>query len=287
MPALSHHHAAAVTKLLLIGDSGSGKTSALASLARAGYKLRIADFDNGTDILANLLAKEPEALANVVYEPLTDKLVASNGETRLANVQRSAFKRGLDLFTHWKMPETTGPNGEKFEAYDLGKPADWGPDTVLVVDSLTMFSNAAQRYTDTMMPAKDKRMAIYNAQQYIEQTLAMLYSDAVTCNVIVLAHVKEITDEDGDVQEAYAASIGTALSKKIGAYFNNVASVTMNLKGGNEVRTINTRTQSALLLKCTAPAAAQKTYPHETGLADFFLALRGGKGPQAKLQKVA
>lgn len=286
MPALINHHVANVTKLLLIGESGSGKTSALASLARAGYNLRIADFDNGTDILANLLRNEPEAQARVVYEPLTDKLVASNGETRLANAQKSAFKRGLDLFTHWKMGETLGPSGEIYPAYDLGKPADWGADTVLVVDSLTMLSNAAQRYTDAMFPAKDKRMAIYNAQQYIEQVLALLYSDAITCNVIVLAHVKEITDEDGDVQEAYPASIGTALSKKIGAYFNNVASVTMTLKGSTEVRTINTKTQSPLLLKCTAPTAALKNYPHETGLADFFLALRGGKGPAVK-QKAA
>ena len=50
MPNLSKHQSSEFTKLLLMGDSKSGKTGALASLVLAGYKLRILDFDNGLEI---------------------------------------------------------------------------------------------------------------------------------------------------------------------------------------------------------------------------------------------
>ena len=62
MPALSDHQSSQTTKMLFIGDSGSGKTGALASLAAAGYNLRILDVDNGVDILANLLRDPQVAL---------------------------------------------------------------------------------------------------------------------------------------------------------------------------------------------------------------------------------
>ena len=55
MANISKHKSTSVTKLLLCGVSGSGKTSALASLANAGKKLRILDYDDGLDILPEFL----------------------------------------------------------------------------------------------------------------------------------------------------------------------------------------------------------------------------------------
>ena len=57
MPKGSAHTSAIITKMLLIGASGSGKTGALASLAAAGYKLRILDYDNGLDFLMRYMRK--------------------------------------------------------------------------------------------------------------------------------------------------------------------------------------------------------------------------------------
>ena len=50
MASIKNHTSVDVTKLLLVGDSGSGKTASLATLANAGYKLRILDYDNGLDL---------------------------------------------------------------------------------------------------------------------------------------------------------------------------------------------------------------------------------------------
>ena len=41
MPPLSESTASHFVKLMYIGDSGTGKTGSLASLAAAGYKLRL------------------------------------------------------------------------------------------------------------------------------------------------------------------------------------------------------------------------------------------------------
>lgn len=63
MASIKEHTSADVTKLLLVGDSGSGKTAALASLANAGKNLRILDYDDGLSILPDLLT--PEGVSRV------------------------------------------------------------------------------------------------------------------------------------------------------------------------------------------------------------------------------
>ena len=66
MPSLANHQSNQFTKLLLIGDAKSGKTGSLVSLVKAGYKLRILDFDNLLDILKFKVMEEcPDKLDNV------------------------------------------------------------------------------------------------------------------------------------------------------------------------------------------------------------------------------
>ena len=78
-------------KMLLIGDTGSGKTGALASLAKAGYKLHILDFDNGVPVIASYL-NEAE-LKTVEVEVLTDKMkVLPNGQVIPEDCQRPSRK---------------------------------------------------------------------------------------------------------------------------------------------------------------------------------------------------
>ncbi|KKK98315.1 hypothetical protein LCGC14_2644000, partial [marine sediment metagenome] len=78
MPQGTKHQSHNVTKLLNIGDSGAGKTSALACLADAGYRLIIADFDNGLDILIKIIKKKnAKALENLYYETFTDEMQMS------------------------------------------------------------------------------------------------------------------------------------------------------------------------------------------------------------------
>ena len=58
MPSLANHQSNEYTKMLLEGDSGSGKTGSLASLVAAGFSLRILDMDNGLEPLKQFVQKE-------------------------------------------------------------------------------------------------------------------------------------------------------------------------------------------------------------------------------------
>ncbi len=50
LPLLTSSLPSKPIKLALLGNSGDGKTGALASLANAGYRLAVFDFDGGLDI---------------------------------------------------------------------------------------------------------------------------------------------------------------------------------------------------------------------------------------------
>ena len=134
MPSLAKHQSNEYTKLLIEGDSGSGKTGALTSLVAAGYKLRILDFDNGLETLKQYVLKEcPERINNVEYRTLRDKRKA-NPAGPIIDGQPKAFVDGLKMLDRWK-----------YDDIDLGVPAEWGPEYVIVLDSLTFFSDAASR----------------------------------------------------------------------------------------------------------------------------------------------
>ena len=272
MPALSNHQSQRITKMLLIGNSGSGKTSALASLARAGYNLRIIDADAGTDILFNLLRDDPAAMERVIYELCQDKMKSVNGQAIPDGIP-GATKKALGLMTHWKMPETKGTDGVVYPAYDLGPISAWGSKDILVIDSLTHFSIAALRYCRVTMPSKDGRMDYYNAQQIIEGMLGLLCSDAIKCNVIVISHITYIGEEGN--QRGYPAAIGSALSARIGSYFNTCLQVATKGFGANTKRMIYTQPIGDVDIKNSAPIGMPKEFGIENGLAEFFAHVRG------------
>ena len=58
MAKFAEHQVSAITRALVVGDSGAGKTSLLASVANGGYNLRVLDTDGQLDPLAGWLTKE-------------------------------------------------------------------------------------------------------------------------------------------------------------------------------------------------------------------------------------
>ncbi len=59
MPTLDQHQSAEVVKVLVIADSGAGKSGLIGSLANAGYRCFIADMDNGLDVLRDPKVVKP------------------------------------------------------------------------------------------------------------------------------------------------------------------------------------------------------------------------------------
>ena len=273
MPSLADHQSNEFTKMLIMGDPGSGKTGALASLVCAGYKLRIADFDNGLEVLKQFVLKDcPSKIGNVEYRTFRDKRKATSLGPTLDGSPR-AFIDFIKMLDHWR-----------YDDLDLGKPAEWGPDTIFVVDSLTMLSDSCFDWRVPLTPKGksgdyDKRATYFDSQNAIEEILKITTSEWFRTNLIVLAHVKYMEQTDG--LKGYPITVGSALSPQVPMYFNTVA-LCKTQPGGK--RTIQTVATSMIDLKNPKPFEMAPSYPIETGLADFFKVLRAQ--PKPALRKV-
>jgi len=241
--------------MIVLGDPGTGKTGGLASLVKAGYKLAILDYDNGLDILRLFIEHEcPDKIDNVIFKSLRDKYKMINTQL-IVDGPPKAFTDGLKLLDEWP---------------DYGKPSEWGPEWVLVVDSLTHCGRASFDWAKVAMPKNpDPRAAYFFAQTGIEAMLADLTSEYFRTNVIVITHVNYVDTEDGK-RKGYPNAIGSALSPKIGSWFNSMALCTMK---GKE-RVIQTAPTGQIDLKNPAPFAMLPEYPISTGLAEFFKVLK-------------
>lgn len=263
MPSLSAHQSAEFTKLLIMGDSGTGKTSALASLVAAGYALRILDFDNGLDSLAAQIRRRcPEKIEAVRFVTLRDKYKGSAAGPILDGPP-TAFVQAMKLLDKWKLDNE-----------DLGSPVGWGPETICVIDSFTFMGDAAFNWAKSMNPgAKEPRTWFYGAQQACENVLAQLTSESFRTNVIVISHIRYMDRPDG-TKKGYPTAVGSALGPTIPAYFNSVAQCETDAAGK---RTIRTASHAMIDLKNPASFSMAPVLPIENGLADFFKTVRGQK----------
>ncbi len=285
MPTLDDHSSSSVTKLMLIGDSGMGKTGALASLVVAGYKLYILDFDNGIDILANVLRKKnPALLREVRYKTITDNMKVVGGKIQATSSK--AWNEAVGMLSTWN--DGTEP---KISVATLG------PKDVLVIDSLTFAGKAALRFICAMngrLAAKPYQSDFGEAQQLLENLLGMLYSTELKCNVVVLSHIREVgktttiavsdrdgkesakvVEEEGSRKGFAETGTGRALSPIVGRFFNSVLMVDMIGTGEHARRQIVTVPTGNIGLKNSAPGLVKAKYSLETGLAEYFAALRG------------
>lgn len=262
-----------------MGDSGSGKTGALTSLVKAGYKLRILDMDNGLETLKQYVLKEaPERVETIEFRTLRDKRKASPLGPIIDGPPK-AFIEALKMLDRWKYKNEDGTET------DLGVPAEWGPDCILVIDTLTFLSDAAFDFREPLTPrgpkGSDARATYKDAQDAVENVLALLTSESFRTNVIVNAHVRYVDNPDG-TKKGYPTSIGSALSPQIPAYFNTVALCETSAGGKRTIRTVAT---AMIDLKNPKPFEVAPSYPIEIGLGEFFKTLRNQPKEEPKPPK--
>lgn len=277
-------------KMLLIGESGSGKTGALASLAAAGFNLRILDIDKGSEILLNLLTqsdsiyvkKDPLCAERVDIVQVSDPMRNINGV--LAAQDSIGWPKAMKLLENWSDGET-----------QLGKITSWGLQDVLVIDSLTGLSKLAYNFYLKMngklgqqLSGYESQRAIGSTQGYIKDLLDLLYNDAVGCNIIVISHITAVSEAGGmpqveggeykNIPTAYPSSIGRALSPLISRWFNNAVVAHKVVQGSRSVHKIFTQSQfiggQNISAKTAAPLRVKPFYGIENGLAELFSDLR-------------
>lgn len=295
MPAITDHQSQRSTKMLLIGDSSSGKTGALASLVSAGFNLRILDFDNGLDILwgyvtsaeSPYVKRAPQCAANVRYITCTDQFRAVAGAPQ--PIRAVAWQRAIEAIYNWK---EFSPDG-KTTLLDLGKIETWGENDILVIDSLSTAAEAALRYHLALngklgqtRTSNEGRRDVGAAQNLVRSMLQMLYSDSIKCNTVVTSHITMVTEsglgpqseeakEERNTAKGYPSAIGRALSPHISRYFNTVLYADVEGSGPSARHYIYTKSRGNVLVKTTAPLRVKDKYELATGLAEYFAAVRG------------
>lgn len=258
MPALGDHHSSKFVKMMYIGDSSTGKTGSLTSLVGAGYKVRILDFDNGIDSLKEFVRKDcGNMIANVDYETVRDKFKLGPAGARVPDP--TAFTKGLALMDKWS---------------DGSNPAEWGDETIFVLDSLSAFGRAAFNWARGLNPsAKEPRTWYGAAQEGLENVLGYLTAEAFQTNVIVISHVRYNEADDG-TNKGYANAIGKALGPVIPRYFNSLILAESSGAGKNRSRTIRTVPTNVIDLKTPIPFKLDETLPLGSGMLTIFNKLK-------------
>lgn len=272
MPNVENFENSKTVKMLSIGDSGSGKTGALASLVKAGYKIRMLDFDNGIepllrhakDICPEVLKADPNCIHWIACQ---DPRTAVGGKSIPKGVPKSV-PNAIKYLDHWKGKEKDGTE------FDFGKPCDWGSDTILALDSLTFYSKACFEYVLVLAGRISSHPQIQDwgaAMDMIEGTLATLYAEDFRPHVIVNSHVSYIenTDSSGSMTRGYPAALGKQLPPKVGRYFNSLVQFKSKGSGASAKRMMRTVPDTLLELK-TPLIGCPAELPIETAMAEYF-----------------
>ncbi len=260
MPSLEQMKESQVHKILLLGNGGSGKTGLLATLAEAGYRLFIFDFDSGTDILLDPKILAPAFRKNVFIQNFYDKHVIAAGK---ATVQPRGIPDFINALGSWK-------EGNE----NLGSIHTWGPKDVAIIDSLTFLGNACLNEALRISNHLGQRPTMPDWGTAIDQQesiIEMLYNPAVKCHVIVTSHLTPIgtnAPEAGGVTKLFPSALGSKFPPKIGRYFNNVVLLRKTGHGAAVKRELVTTATVDTDLKVSKPSKVPPVL--EPNLAKLF-----------------
>lgn len=273
-------------KILLLGESGSGKTCSLASLAAAGYNLRILDVDNNIQGLRNIISSPKsqypkECAERIAHITLTDMMRVAGG--RIIPAKASMWTTATAMLDNWKNEDPL-----RGTVCNLGKLTTWTDKDVLVIDTLSALGQGAMNFhlqmngvLGAIRTGNEGRRDIGGAQSLIRLLMQLLNDKSILCHVIVLTHITYVRadgsgnlmlgDNPENVQvQGFPNAIGRAISPEIPRYFGTILKCETVGSGMAVKRSIHTIARGNINLKNIAPMSVKAEYPQETGLADYF-----------------
>jgi len=288
MPTLADHSSTSIIKLLAVGENGTGKSGALASLAKAGYRLWILDYDNGLDSIVDALSGDTDALKRVTFETLRDDITTVNGLPKIKTPVHAYEDAGRTI-QKWEksLPEyeiVTQEFLEEDKPPVISKTTHhFTPSDVLVLDTLSSFTQAAFNKALALGARLNQRPQLQDygwMADSVKLFIEMLTSPDLNCHVIVNTHIRFLTSEaDETTQRGLPNAKGQEISREVGKYFNNVILFRTLGSGPGARRRIGTQPQGVVEVKVSAPSKVKAEYPIDTGLADLFADILGHRGP--------
>jgi hypothetical protein len=212
--------------VMLMGASGSGKTTSLRTLIAQGITPFVVFTEPGFEVLGDL---PPEKIhwhyikpADVPWVTMIDaaKLINTlsfEALTKVNDIKKSKYGQFVDLLSslnNFKCDRT----GESF-----GDVCTWGTDRAIVLDSLTGINIMAMNLVVGAKPVKhqgDWQIAMDNLERLIQK----LCTDTA-CHFVLIAHVERELDEVQGGQRIMASTLGRKLAPKLPRLFSDVVFV--------------------------------------------------------------
>ena len=263
-------------KVLVVGNSGAGKTALLGTLARDGYQVFLADFDSGADILDDPMICPEEVRKNIHIKTFYDEM----------NLQLMQLTGKLEPIVHAATDFSQAMGKWLEDGKNLGNLYSWKDREVFVIDSLAFAGNAFLNRVLQLNSSLSKRPTfpqIGTAMDELEAILETVYNPSVKCNIVVFAHISAQTDDLTNATKHFPLSLGKKLNPKIARYFNNVLLIKKEGEGENIIRQLHTAGTMQFDCKTTRPSVVPAIMPPDLGL--FFSYLKGEKKPEEKKAK--
>lgn len=275
-----------------IGFPGSGKTGSLASLLNVGYKIRVLDFEGNFQPLIGFA--DERGLANLDVITLQDRMRNGDKYVEIMGIPE-AFNNAMRMLQEWKYKDDDG------NEINLGKSAEWGPDTIVVIDSLTSLAKTTK---DRAMKMNNKTPATFTSAVWghagadLNNFIETLKADNKRYHLIINTHKQIlgpadfIAQGDDDVVKeeklkmikdgmipprVYPVSITKPNSQTIHGMLPTMLEFVKTQKLGKDVRLINTVSGPEIDVKIPGKGL-KASYGIENGLAEIFEAM-GYKAP--------
>lgn len=216
--------------VMLCGTTGTGKTHSIRTLVEQDLDVYVLFTEPGMEVLADLppeklhwhyVAPSAPDFSDMIASAQKINTMSFEALTKLPDINKRNYTEFIDVLTslsNFKCDRT----GESFGSVD-----SWGPDKVLVVDSLTGLSLMAMNLVTGSKPVKsmaDWGVAIDN----LERLIVKLCVDT-KCHFVLLAHLEREVDEVTGGTSLMASTLGRKLAPKLPRFFSDVIQAKRNV----------------------------------------------------------
>jgi hypothetical protein len=215
-----------------MGESGAGKTSSIATYAKAGIDTFVLFTEpGGPESLVDWAAKIGAPLDKLHWASC---LPAAQGFTGLTNLVDEISGKDFETISKNKSgigKEFTRPAAMKLlnqlqnftderTGKQFGSYTDWGPDRCLALDSWSGVSEIGWALTVGYKPTA--HMGEWNiAMNFLSGLLMKLTSDR-KCHFVLTAHIEKEMNEITGVNQIMVSTLGRKLAPKIPRFFSEV-----------------------------------------------------------------
>lgn len=212
--------------VLLMGASGTGKTHSLRTLVDSGLEVFVLFTEPGMEVLADIpsdklhwhyIPPSSPDWSDMIDSASKINKLSLKSLSEMSDINKSKYTEFLDVLgslANFKDDRT----GQTYGGVD-----SWGPERVIVVDSLSGLSIMAMNLIAGSKPVKsiaDWGVSVDN----LERLLTKLCVDT-RCHFVLISHLERETDEVTGGTSLTASTLGRKLGPKLPRFFSDVIHV--------------------------------------------------------------